>query len=264
MIEQQERVLVHRPAQNLSIHFQSLVLFSAAYSPSMTRIQTHPPPRVPYSPLPVPERQPTQPSIRDDIRRTLHRHKFHPSPTHFTSIRSIYTLYLSDTQQIPTTAVENKFRSALGRVLSPPRRADAYAQSYAVPGLRRWNGYISIVAPGVECVDPRVENRNFKSELGRKLREVAKTSESVRELREERREKREREQGLPAREEPPQQVSFRYIDEFIALNSAEDLIQLKVSEYAHSARRKPLALLAMNDPMLTRLFCLFTDTCVVL
>lgn len=205
----------------------------------MTRMQTHPPPRIPYSPLPVPERQPTHPSIRDDIRRTLYRHKFHPSPTYFTSIHSIYSLYLSDTQQTPTTSTENKFRSALGRVLRPPRRANAFAQSYAVPGLRRWNGYVSIVAPGVQCVDPQVENRNHKSELGSKLREIAKESERVRDLRAERREKREREQGLPAQEEPPQQVSFRYIDEFITLNCAEDLVQLKVSysPHAHNAQR---------------------------
>lgn len=66
------------------------------------------------------------------------------------------------------------------------------------------------------------------------MREVAKVSECVRELREERRDKRERDRGLTVCEEPPQQVSFRYVDEFLALNCAEDLIQLKVSDCTHA------------------------------
>lgn len=76
-------------------------------------------------------------------------------------------------------------------------------------------------------MDPRTENRRFKGEMGRRCREEAQVSERVRVLREERRERRER-GDMVEEQSRLQPVSFRYVDEFVALNCAEDLLRLKV------------------------------------
>lgn len=181
---------------------------------------------VAYDPLPVPERTLEHPSVRDDVRRTIREHKFQPSSTLYTSIEEIYKLYLSETKKTHSEPVKERFRSALGRVLRPPASSGAYALSFAA-NVTRYHGYISIISPDCPNIDPRVFSKEKRFEKGRKRRELAKDSKQIEELRERRREKAELMKGQPE-EEVPQQISFRYVDEFVSLNCAEDIMRLKV------------------------------------
>lgn len=186
-----------------------------------------------YAPLPVPERTLNHPSIRDDVRRTIRSHNFQPSSTHFTPITNIYRLYLQDTDQVPRDSpeLEDKFRSALGRVLRPPENSGQYALSFHLPNLRRSFGAVSIVSPDTERIDPKEETKRLKYEKGVRQREKARTSNNVAGLRAKRKAKVIFNAQNPAPEDPPQQISFRYMDEFVALNSAEDLMRLKVGTW---------------------------------
>lgn len=183
-----------------------------------------------YAPLPVPAGDGRHPSIRDDVRRTIRQHKFQPSVTHFTYVGDIYQLYLADTDQetCDSPELEDKFRSALGRVLRPPATAGDYAISFALPSLTRWNGSLSIISPDARQIDPTEETKRKKLELGTRFRENARTCSKITRLRAERKAKAVREAQHPPAPEPVQHVSFRYIDEFITLKCAEDLIRLRV------------------------------------
>lgn len=183
-----------------------------------------------YAPLPVPNRDLRHPSIRDDVRRTIRHHKFQPSATLFTRIIDIYRLYLQDTGQVSQDSpeLEDKFRSALGRVLRPPENAGDYALSFQPPSLRKSFGCISLVSPDVKQIDPKLELRRMKHDMGVRCREDARSSTDVAGLRAKRKEKAIRDANNPAPEIPPQEISFRYVDEFVALNAAEDLMRLKV------------------------------------
>lgn len=192
--------------------------------------------------MPVPERQGRYPSVRDDVRHTIRLHKFQPSTTHFTDVRDIYRLYLEDTGQVDKDSpeLEDKFRSALGRILRPPASAGEYAKSFALPTLTRWHSSLSIVSPDARQIDPKEETKKMKLAIGRRFREDARTSSKIADLRAERKEKAIRHAQNPPPEDPPQQVSFRYVDEFIALKCAEDLIRLKVrfiATWSHKCRR---------------------------
>lgn len=184
---------------------------------------------LPYSPHPVPPHEGRHLSYRDDVRRTLYRHKFKPSRSRYTTMADLYSLFLSDNGHGTTTKdLDLKFRSALGRVLRPPSSADAFAASYAAPSvhIQRSHGFISMVSPHCSTVDLEIRLKELKQENGRNKREQAKHSDVVDQKRESRRNRRLNQ--LPPEPEIPQHVSFRYVDEFLALKSAEDLLNLKV------------------------------------
>lgn len=166
-------------------------------------------------------------SIRDDVRRFLSRHKFTGSDTRFSSVTEIYALYLADAGDPHSEALEERFRSALGRVLRPPKAAGAWAMRWAVPRLQRRRGYISIVSPSVANVDPQEEYMKGKALLGQRLRIAATTCGDVAALRKER-EQRKLSGVVPDTEGPPLRVSFRYVDEFMALACAPDLCKIRV------------------------------------
>lgn len=183
-----------------------------------------------YNPIPAPERTGNHSSIRDDVRRTIQKHKFEPSLDRFTDVKDIYALYLEDTKQEENDCaqLEEKFRSALGRVLRPPMSAGQYARSYAIPKLARWNRALSIISPDARQIDPKEETKAKKQDIGNKFRAYARASPTVKQLRAKRRAKAIKDAEEPTLEEPLQHVSFRYMDEFVALRCAEDLIRLRV------------------------------------
>lgn len=181
-----------------------------------------------YVPKAVPERDNRKHSYRDDVRRTIFCHKFRPSKTHFSRISDIYALFLTDNgYKSDSPLLQEKFRSALGRVLRPPSTADAFALSFAVPSVTKYPGFISIVSPDCESIVLADEIRNKKYENGRRRREAAQDCKEISELRQSR---FERKLNAPTDvpEQPPQKLSFRYVDELISLTCAEDLLKLKV------------------------------------
>ncbi|KAI0558926.1 hypothetical protein FGB62_178g032 [Gracilaria domingensis] len=178
-----------------------------------------------YSPWPVPD-QSECPSIRDDVRRTIYDYAFKPSTTHYTRVYDIYKIYLYQTKQSHSAQLHERFRSTLGRVLHPPHSAGEYALSYKAD-ISRWREYISLVSPQCECINMKHAIRQLKRDNAVRRIERAKHSEDVARLREIRRVRKEQrcEQDDQA---TPQLLSFRYVDEFLALNCAEDLTRLKV------------------------------------
>lgn len=184
---------------------------------------------LPYSPHAVPDRELRFHSFRDDVRRTIYLHNFRPSKSRYTSVDDFYHLFLEDNgYSAPTPEIEERFRSALGRVLRPPSTADAFAKSFAAPSVQRRNGYISFVSPNCPTVDIRLHMQKLKRDEGRRRRQAAQESESISRLRETRRiQKLNRPSDIGP--ENAQHVSFRYVDEFLTLNCAEDLLNLKVS-----------------------------------
>lgn len=181
-----------------------------------------------YVPKAVPERDDRKHSYRDDVRRTIFRHKFQPSKTHFSRISDIYALFLADNgYKTDSPLLQEKFRSALGRVLRPPSTADAFALSFAIPSVTKYPGFISIVSPDCESVILADEIRKRKFENGRRRREAAQDCKEISDLRQSR---FERKLNAPTDvpEQPPQKLSFRYVDELISLTCAEDLLKLKV------------------------------------
>lgn len=199
----------------------------------VTAAKMGPPSTQSYNPMPSASREGRHPSIRDDVRSTIQQHKFQPSSNRFTDVRDIYRLYLKDTNQIDKDCpqLEDKFRSALGRVLRPPLTAGPYAISYAVPCLTRWNGSLSIISPDARQIDPKEETKNKKLQTGTRCRQHAQASSTVKILRAKRKAKAIREAEHPTPEEPLQHVSFRYMDEFVGLRCAEDLIRLRVRPF---------------------------------
>lgn len=184
---------------------------------------------LPYAPHEVPPADRPHPSFRDDVRRTLRRHSFRPSRSRYTDISHIYALFLKDhSHAIPSADTDLKFRSALGRVLRPPATADDFARSYAVPSVRRVQGFISIVSPVTPAVDLLEHMRELKRVTGISRRCAASQSDSVGVLQEQRRVKRLNAHDLPEETPAPQSLSYRYVDEFMSLNCAEDLLKLKV------------------------------------
>lgn len=220
--------VTHQQATPTTLQVESAKNISAALIPTSMPcpLQTdaaHPP----YNPMKVPPRNPAHPSIRDDVRRTLHAHSFRPSLTHYTRIRDIYHCFLEHHSKTHTSALNEKFRSALGRVIRPPANANVFAHSYAAPDARRWNDFIGLRSPVVPCVELKAAVKAHKWEQGRKRREEAANSDSVSELRE-RRSERKRKPPQTIAESAPQHISFRYVDEFVGLDCAEDLMRLKV------------------------------------
>lgn len=183
-----------------------------------------------YEPMPVLAGDAHHISIRDDVRRTIRKYKFQPSLTHYTSISSIYQLYLQDTSILDTPSEHERFRSALGRVLRPPASSGEYARSFSVPDLLRWDGRISLVSAA--CEDGGVERAAFakhvKRETGKLCREKAAQSVDVAKLRRARRARKLAREAQGTEIEQRQVLSFRYVDEFVGLNCAEDLMRLKV------------------------------------
>lgn len=177
-----------------------------------------------YNPNPVPSRTSQQPSIRDDVRRMLLDHDFRPHDTLYTHVRDIYELFLLDTAQTDTPQLEGRFRSALGRVLRPPRNAGTYAMSFAAD-ITRCNGMLSITSPNCKAVNPRTENREYKRVVGERCRAAAGQSTVVTQLRQERRQRKE---DHIAEEELTREISFRYVDEFMSLHCAVDMLAKKV------------------------------------
>lgn len=164
-------------------------------------------------------------SIRDEVRRFLTRHSFTSSSTRYTSVSAIYALYMRECKVENTQEEEERFRSALGRVLRPPASAGEWAMRWAVPDLKRRRGHISIVSPSVPDVDPHEEYVLGKARLGEELRRDARSSEEVAELRKVRKEKVgvQQSSALEARS-----TSFRYVDEFVKLECASDLCAVRV------------------------------------
>lgn len=181
-----------------------------------------------YNPKSVPEREVHHRSYRDDVRRTIVRHKFRPSTTHFSRMSDVYALFFSDNgHTIDSPMLQEKFRSALGRVLRPPSTADDFAISFAAPSVVKYPGYISLISPDCPSVVLAEEIRKTKSENGRRRREAAQVNEQISQLRQIR---YDRKLNAPpdASNEPPQKISFRYVDELITLTCAQDLLDLKV------------------------------------
>lgn len=181
-----------------------------------------------YSPNAVPERDGRFRSYRDDVRRTIFRHNFRPSSTHFSRLSDIYAFFLADNgYKTDSPLLQEKFRSALGRVLRPPSTADEFALSFAVPSLTKYRGYVSIVSPDCPSVLLADEIREKKLENGRRRREAADDCKEISRLRQSR---LERKLNAPTDipEQTPPKLSFRYVDELISMNCAEDLLKLKV------------------------------------
>ncbi|CAN8073235.1 unnamed protein product [Agarophyton chilense] len=178
-----------------------------------------------YSPWPVPEHS-ERPSIRDDVRRILYDNAFKPSATHYTLVEDIYQLYLRHTTQTHSAQQHERFRSALGRVLHPPHSAGQYALSYKA-NVTRWRQYISLVSPRCASIDMKHTVRQLKRDNALTRIERAKHSEHVAQLRTIRHMRKEQ-RTEQQQHNPPQPLSFRYVDEFLALNCAEDLTRLKV------------------------------------
>lgn len=184
---------------------------------------------VPYAPWPAAEAR-DQPSIRDDVRRMIYENAFRPSHTHYTLVDDIYNLFLTQTSQTHSNALQERFRSALGRVLRPPSTAGSYAQSYKAD-VRRWRGYISFVSDHCEHIDVKETIHRLKRQNAVRRREFANHNEGVKQLRLTRKQRRE---SMAAGENlqqsvSPMPLSFRYVDEFLDLNCAEDLTRLKVT-----------------------------------
>lgn len=191
---------------------------------------------VPYSPLPVPEQDVRRPSYRDDVRRTIIKHGFVPSRSRYTAMSDFYALFISDNgyEGKEGPELQERFRSSLGRVLQPPSSADAFASSFSAPTVRRAHGYISMVSPHCPTVDLASKIRDFKKTKGQRRRDKANTDEDIDRIREERRIRRLNQQAPEP--EAPQHISFRYVDEFVTLNCARDLLKLKVRHpSSHSA-----------------------------
>lgn len=187
-----------------------------------------------YTPIQVPIREEEYASIRDDVRRMLLQHNFQPSSTHFTSTKEMYRLYLSDTNQQDADCKQSEdgFRSALGRVLRPPESADKMARSYAVPGLLRWNGCVNLVSPDCKIIDPKDAVKKHKKFVKTQRLKSIEHDSDILELRQQRMEKKQSGQTNEEQHEHlTQHVSFRYVDEFISLNCAEDLLTLKVCPF---------------------------------
>lgn len=183
---------------------------------------------LPYSPLPVPEQDARRPSYRDDVRRTIVKHGFVPSRSRYTAMSDVYALFISDNgyEGKEGLELEERFRSSLGRVLRPPSSADAFASSFSAPTVCRAHGYISMVSPHCPTVDLVSKIRDFKRTKGQRRRDKANTDEDIDRIREERRIRRLNQ--APPEPEAPQHISFRYVDEFVTLNCARDLLKLKV------------------------------------
>lgn len=214
-----------------------------------------------YAPKAVPERDCRKHSYRDDVRRTIFCHKFRPSKTHFSRISDIYAFFVADNgYKADTPLLQEKFRSALGRVLRPPSTADSFALSFAVPFVVKYPGFISIVSPDCESVVLADEVRRRKSESGRRRREAAQDCEKISQLRQAR---LERKRNAPADvpEQAPQQLSFRYVDELLSLNCAEDLFKLKVC-YCHVSCFRLLLLRHIERYALKHLNFLFLTVAV--
>lgn len=201
---------------------------------SVFAVQKHITPMTPptveisYAPWPVADTR-DQPSIRDDVRRVIYENAFRPSHTHYTLVDDIYNLFLIQTSQTHSDDLQERFRSALGRVLRPPSTAGSYAQSYKAD-VRRWRGYISFVSDRCEYIDVKETVRRLKRQNAVRRREFARHSDSVKQLRLVRKQRRESvtADGDLQQRISPMPLSFRYVDEFLDLNCAEDLTRLKV------------------------------------
>jgi hypothetical protein len=170
--------------------------------------------------------------LQDGLRFTLKSHGFEQHETHYTPIASVIALFVADHPDLPTPD-EDVFRSALGRVLGGP--------------LRKSGGMVAIVSPSVPSFDPNDARRERKSRHGEARRAKACASESIAALRHERsRAKVLRESG-PEDTTPPQLLNFRYMDEFLGLGCATDLIASKVFPNAKELAESMAAFNAVRD-----------------
>lgn len=182
-----------------------------------------------YAPHSIPDRGNREPSFRDDVRRTIVKHSFTPSTTHYTDQNDMYQLFRADNGHAEDTPVlQEKFRSALGRVLRPPISANAFAQSFAAPILR-WQSYLSLVSPDCPSMDLKEFIKTSRREEGCRRREAARVSVEINQIRDDRRIRKLTDPTCNCNTVTQEQhVSFRYVDELLTLNCAEDLFKLKI------------------------------------
>jgi hypothetical protein len=170
--------------------------------------------------------------LQDGLRFTLKSHGFEHHETRYTPIASMLALFVADHPDLPTPE-EDTFRSALGRVLGGP--------------LRKSGGMVAIVSPSTPSFDPNDARRERKHRHGEARRAKACTSESIAVLRHERsRAKVIRESG-PEETASPQVLNFRYMDEFLGLGCAPDLIAAKVFPNAKELAESMAAFNAVRD-----------------
>ena len=185
-----------------------------------------------YIPHPLPDNQPRMHTFRNDVRCTVLRLSFQPSLTCHTLILEIYVLLISDNNYASSSPeLLKKFRSALGCVLIPPSNAGAFARSFSVASLSRCNRHISTVSADCTSVDLAVKLRELKHQNGVQRRQCGDNDAGINKLRENWRARKVslKENGSDGAVEAPQHISLRYVDEFLPLNCAEDLLKLKVT-----------------------------------
>jgi hypothetical protein len=170
--------------------------------------------------------------LQDGLRFTLQSRGFSPHATHYTPIAALLALFAADHPHLPTPD-EDTFRSALGRVLGGP--------------LRKCGGMVALVAPGVASFDPNDARRERKERHGEVRRAKARVSESIAELRDERSKTKAIRAALPEDSSRPQVLNFRYMDEFLGLGCATDLLEAKVFPNAKELAESMAAFNTVRD-----------------
>lgn len=180
--------------------------------------------------------------IKDGVRRMKEERGVVTDPKLWTSVDALVQLYKEVNPGAPDPPMI-VFRSAIGRVFPAP--------------VRKRPGHLGLSAPTLPVVDFAKERQRLKNKLGEENRRRADKDKRVELLRAERMERKEERDrlgivaGVEAPAGPP--ASFRYMDEFLGLSSASDMIDAGLFPNAKELAESMSAYTAVRDYMLRRL-----------
>lgn len=178
--------------------------------------------------------------MRDDLVCVLAKYEFAIHTSLYTPIPSILTLYKSEYPAAPSPT-DCAFRSALGRSF--------------FGHLKKCGNLVGIVSPLVDSVNPTEFRRQQKSLLGQAARKHAETSADIADLRRRRAEKRTKSTKIDSMDTSSRSLTFRYMDEFLALGCSVDLIEAKLYPNAKELAESMSAFNAVREYLLLRRHC---------
>lgn len=180
--------------------------------------------------------------IMDGVRRMAEERNVVTDAKQWTSVDALVALYKEVNDGSPDPPMM-MFRSAVGRVFPAP--------------VRKRPGHLGLSAPSLPVVDFAKERQLLKNQVGEVNRKRADQDKRVEVLRAERtrmKEQRARSGVVAGMEEPAgPPASFRYMDEFLGLSSASDIIDAGLFPNAKELAESMSAYNAVRDYMLRRL-----------
>lgn len=204
-------------------------------------------PPVPAAPTPSRRRSYAGPTFREvsaAVERMVVRRGVVRSDSEWVPLATLVEWYVADNPGAPDpaddAAVLGLIRTALGRRFG---------------GVRRHREYVGLAAPGLPTVDVVKLRQGIRDKVGAQRRRGMERSPAVRKLREERGKVREERERLGVRmgePEGPKATSFRYVDEFLLLQSAPDILEAGLFPNGKELAESMSAFTAVRDYMLVR------------